>query len=467
MPISGPHSTSRRLDGRRVLARAAFLAGVSLCVVLSGPTTASAEYLLGPQDKVRLKVYEWRPSRDEIFEWTALNDQFTIGAGGELLLPFAGSVEASGTTPDELAGRIGNQLRDHMDLARPPDVSVEVVQFRPFYIVGQVMQSGEFPFRPNLTVLQAVSIAGGLRTREENLSRLEREVIIGQGDVDLLQLNYFTLLGRKARLESELASKDEISFPKEITDRQANSAIVHLMDQERSVFDARRDGVNTQTRALSELKDFLQSEGVSLEKQLTLFDRQIELMQKELDGVSSLVSKGLTAETREMALQRNMAEIQGSRLSVETAMLRARQETSRTDISILELHNQRMNEITIALRETQAELDGIGRKSDTAVQLLHESEMAAPRLLALRAQALKTEPVYTIIRPSKSGLVEIAATEATNVEPGDTVKIEIPLPPGLDDFQSNFGSSTSDDLTALTPADGTGEQSGGIGETVQ
>ena len=54
-----------------------------------------------------------------------------------------------------------------MGLGRPPDVAVEVVQFRPFYIVGDVRPPASSPTGPGLTVLQALSIAGGLRTRAE------------------------------------------------------------------------------------------------------------------------------------------------------------------------------------------------------------------------------------------------------------------------------------------------------------
>ena len=155
-----------------VTVAAASLAAAAACPL---PTVA-AEYLLGPQDKVRLKVYEWRASRDVIFEWTALNDSFVVGADGTLFLPFVGQIRAQGTAPGDLARAIGDRLMQHMGLGRQPDVAVEVVQYRPFYIVGYVTQPGEFPYRPGLTVLQALGIAGGLRTHEEDMSRLEREV---------------------------------------------------------------------------------------------------------------------------------------------------------------------------------------------------------------------------------------------------------------------------------------------------
>ncbi|RVB29302.1 polysaccharide export protein, partial [Mesorhizobium sp. M7A.F.Ca.CA.001.16.1.1] len=181
------------------------VAAASLAAAACPLPTVAAEYLLGPQDKVRLKVYEWRASRDVIFEWTALNDSFVVGADGTLFLPFVGQIRAQGTAPGDLARAIGDRLMQHMGLGRQPDVAVEIVQYRPFYIVGYVTQPGEFPYRPGLTVLQALGIAGGLRTREEDMSRLEREVIVGQGDVGLLALSNVSLLARKARLESELA----------------------------------------------------------------------------------------------------------------------------------------------------------------------------------------------------------------------------------------------------------------------
>lgn len=428
--------TSVDIECRSWLAKAFFgFALVAGCPSVSG----AAEYLLGPQDKVRLKIYEWRASRDVIFEWTALNDEFIVGAGGSLSLPFVGDIWAAGKTPGNLADEIGNRLKQHMGLGREPDVALEVVQFRPFYIVGHVTQPGEFPYRPGLTVLQALTIAGGLRTREEELSRLEREVIAGRGEIDLLSLNNVSLLARKARLEAELAGAREIGFPDSLLNLQGEASVAIVMEQERAIFATRKDGLETQVRALNDLKEFLIKELASLEKQLTFHDTQIELVQKELSGVTTLVKKGYSAAPREISLQRTLADVQSSRLSAETALLRTRQEISRTEISILQLRNSFSNEVTLALRETQAQLNETARKADTASQLLHESEISAPRLLAMRARAQQAEPVYTIVRPDGDGSIEIPAKETTEVQPGDTIKVTIPLPeiPGL-----GLGSTT-------------------------
>ncbi|MER9793227.1 polysaccharide biosynthesis/export family protein [Mesorhizobium sp. M0213] len=390
--------------------------------------TVAAEYLLGPQDKVRLKIYEWRASRDVIFEWTALNDDFVVGADGTLFLPFAGQIRAQGTAPGDLARAISDRLTQHMGLGRQPDVAVEIVQYRPFYIVGHVAQPGEFPYRPGLTVLQAVGIAGGLRTREEDVLRLEREVIAGQGDVGLLALTNVSLLARKARLESELAGSNDISFPAELKNRASNGTVGLTMEQERKIFAVRKDALTTQLRALHELREFLENELVSLEKQLTFHDKRVELVQKELAGVSTLVEKGLAVAPREFSLAGMVAQMQSDRLAAETSLLRVRQEISKTDIEILDLSNRHTSEVAETLRETQLQLNEVGSKVDTAVQLLHETEVTAPALLALRERSERAKPIFKIVRTSDSGTEELTVEETTPVEPGDTVKIEIPLP---------------------------------------
>jgi len=428
------------------------VAGISLAAAAACPLPASAaEYILGPQDKVRLKVYEWRASRDVIFEWTALNDSFVVGADGTLFLPFVGQIRAEGTAPGDLARAIGDRLMQRMGLGRPPDVAVEIAQYRPFYIVGNVKLPGEFPYRPGLTVLQALGIAGGLPIREGDVSRLGREFITGQGDVGLLALNNVSLLARKARLQSELAGSDDIAFPSELKDRASNETVALAMDQERKIFAIRKDALATQLRSLRELKDFLQQELASLEQQLTFHDKQIELIKKELAGVSNLVQKGLAVAPRELSLEGTVAQMQSDRLAAETSMLRVRQEMSKTDIEILNLNNQRSSEVAEGLRETQQQLNEVTNKSDIAVQLLHETQVAVPALLALRQSAARAKPIFTIVRPKDGGTDELAAQETTLVEPGDTVKVEIPLPePGLDSLPAADASIQAETAVGST-----------------
>jgi polysaccharide export outer membrane protein/exopolysaccharide production protein ExoF len=215
-------------------------------------------------------------------------------------------------------------------------------------------------------------------------------VIAARGELGIYDLQAGSLLVRKARLESELAGSENIAFPIELTARQDDGTLAILMQQEQLIFEARSEGLSAQVSVLMQLKGFLEKERLSLDAQLGLEDRQIELVQKELTGVSALVKKGLARSPTEMSLQRTLAEHQSARLGIETSLLRAQQEISRTDIAIVELHNRRINEAAVDLRETQTQLEEVVRRTDTAGRLLREVEFA-PQLMAAR-RAVRAPP---------------------------------------------------------------------------
>lgn len=384
---------------------------------------ATSEYQLGPQDRIRVKAFEWRPTRDEIFEWKALNAEYVVSPSGKVALPFVGEIPASGTTTAELSKAIGEALRDRMGLAASPDISVQVVVFRPFYIMGNVEKPGEYAFRPELNVLQAVTIAGGLQ-RALEARRLERDVITAKGELSVNAMEVSSLLSRKARLQAELKRADAIEYPKQLMDRQSDPRVAGIMAQEKLIFDARRDAMKTQIKALDDLKTFLGSEVVSIEEQLVLHGTQLALLKKERDSVVSLVNRGLAVEPRRLGLERNVAQLDGDRLRLEGTLSKAKQDISRTEISILDLRNGRLNEVTADLRATQGKLDELALRARTTEDLLYEAEIVAPNLDNSRDG--RQQPIYTIVRQADGQSVTMSATESTAVEPGDAIKVELP-----------------------------------------
>jgi polysaccharide biosynthesis/export protein len=407
----------------------AVLFNLSVLSLAGSVGAADIVYRLGPQDKVRVKVYEWRPSRDEIFEWSALNDEFTVGAAGTLSLPLVGEIAASGVAPAELAARIANTLQHTMGLGRRPNASVEVIEFRPFYIVGEVDRPGAFPYRPGLTVLQALSIAGGLRrTTDYGLLRIERDAILARGEADVSHRQINNLFAQRARLEAELNETETINFPAVLTAQRDNALIAAMLRQEQQIFETQRQGFKNQLQALEQLKGHFEREVGQLNAQMATEDRQMELAKKELEGVSMLANRGLASAPRQLSLERMVAQIEGERLRVGTSLLRTQQEIAKTEISILELRNKRKNEAASKLRDTQSQLDGLARKMETSEQLVYEAEITAPQLLSRLVRPRRVEPVYTILRQSYSGTVELLGSEVTAVEPGDTIKVDLPAP---------------------------------------
>lgn len=113
----------------------------------------SGAYMLGPTDRVRLKVYG-EPD---------ITGEYEVDANGNVSIPLAGQVKAAGLTTKQLERSITSALAK--GIVRDPRVNVEMVAYRPFYILGEVKKSGEYPYRVGLTVLDAVATAGGYTYR--------------------------------------------------------------------------------------------------------------------------------------------------------------------------------------------------------------------------------------------------------------------------------------------------------------
>jgi len=110
-------------------------------------------YTLGSGDKVRVITYGEQD----------LTGEFNVNGLGDVSLPLIGTIHAGGLTLAEFTAKITAALSDGYFLN--PRVSVEVLNFRPYYILGEVNKPGEYPFTSGLTVINAAATAGGYTYR--------------------------------------------------------------------------------------------------------------------------------------------------------------------------------------------------------------------------------------------------------------------------------------------------------------
>jgi polysaccharide export outer membrane protein len=110
-------------------------------------------YLLGAGDTLRITV----------FGETDLSGTFKISDNGALVMPLVGQVNAQGLSVAELQKKLVSQL--NVKAVKSPDVTIQVEEYRPFFILGEVKNPGSYPYVPEMTVLTAVAIAGGFTFR--------------------------------------------------------------------------------------------------------------------------------------------------------------------------------------------------------------------------------------------------------------------------------------------------------------
>ena len=118
------------------------------------PAYQPQAYRLGPGDQLRVLTF----GEDQ------LTGEFRVDDQGQIAVPLIGNVAAAGRSPKELEGEIARALRQG-DYLKDPHVTVEVIAYRPIFVLGEVAKPGQYPYQPGMTFLTAVAIAGGFTYR--------------------------------------------------------------------------------------------------------------------------------------------------------------------------------------------------------------------------------------------------------------------------------------------------------------
>ncbi|MGL4091964.1 polysaccharide biosynthesis/export family protein [Rhizobium rhizogenes] len=395
---------------------------VAAALLLTSPLSALAQdgqYRLGTADKLRIRVAEWQPADGTIRNWDVINGDYSVGPSGTLALPFIGQLNVAGKTAGEVGEAIGAQLQSKFALRNLPSASVEVAQFRPVFLTGDVQTPGEYPYAPNMTVLKAVSLAGGLR-RSDAGQRFARDFINARGDAAVYDDQRGRLLARQARLLAEVSGDQEIKKTPEM-EKVVN--IDALLESESALMKSRTERYTLQLKALKDLRELLDAEVESLRKKAESQQRQLQLANEDREKVNRLNEQGLALAQRRISAEERAAEVEATLLDIDTNALRAKQDINKAIQDEINLRNDWDAQRSKELQDTQAELQKLNLQLSTSRELMSEA-------LAQSAEALRFDPSgksasisYVVVREDKGKSKEIKVDETTALEPGDVIKV--------------------------------------------
>ncbi|OHV84961.1 polysaccharide biosynthesis/export family protein [Rhizobium sp. LCM 4573] len=413
------HSITARSSGRLRIA-AGFLLLAFACPAAAAEDTS---YKLGVMDKIRVRVAEWQPADGSVRNWDVIGGEYTVGPQGAVSLPFVGDLDTAGKTTSEVAAEIGKRLQSEFALRNLPSASVEVAEFRPIFVAGDVHTPGEYPFKPNLTVLKAVSLAGGLR-RSDAGQRFARDFINARGDAAVYDSERSRLLARRARLLAEVSGAGELNVPKEL---ESVGNAKELIESEAALMKSRRERYEAQLKALADLRSLLETEVESLGRKAATQKQRLELVTQDRDRVSRLTEQGLATSARRLSVEEDAADVESTLLDIDTATLRAKQDITKANQDEINLRNDWVAQRAKELQDTEAELDKLGLQISTSRELMSEA-------LAQSAEALKFDPngkaatiKYVVVRDEGQGPKEVSVDEHVQLRPGDVVKVSSEL----------------------------------------
>jgi exopolysaccharide production protein ExoF len=288
---------------------------------------------------------------------------------------------------------------------------VEVSTYGPIYVSGDVGSPGEYPFAPNLPVVKALALAGGERRSAEAVARPEKEMLSTSGALDVLEDEYARLLIRRARLDAELASQEQIPVPPEL---EGHPDLQSLLAAETAILEAQKRQAEAQSTSLTDEVGLLTTQITAFNQKQTSAESQLETARDQLTKITALSDDGLALSSRVTSLQTNVADLETRLLDTETATLQAQQAIAAANREQARLTDQRISDLSLERQTVDGQISALALKITTQKGLVQEAVLYT----GVSAQR-DTAPTYSyaVIRDGE----EIPADIGTPLISGDVV----------------------------------------------
>jgi exopolysaccharide production protein ExoF len=401
-------ATVERLGPIVGLAVVLIAAFVSVALAGSDSPLASGSYPLATGDRLDIAV----------FGEPDLSGEAEVDNVGSISLPLIGRVQVTGLDAGALEAIIVEKLMDYL---KNPRVTVEVLAYRPFYILGGVKLPGRYPYVVGMTVLNAIALSGGYYVTEENELRTRLAVTQGRENLNLLRGDYRVAIIREARLLAERDGLEEIAFPQEVLQNQNDPKVIEQIDGETRILTTRRESLNGAIAILMKTVSEYREEISALKTQMRSDAEQIKLLKIEIEGLERLLEKGFARKPRILQMRRTLSEVEGRLRGRQAFIARAQQSIGGAELEIIKLRQDWHSDVVAQLQQVQNEISKLANRLVAATDVLRENSAAATRT---RTQLLdQTSSRIIITRNTADGPRDLEATEHTPVFPGDVIRI--------------------------------------------
>jgi HlyD family type I secretion membrane fusion protein len=204
------------------------------------------------------------------------------------------------------------------------------------------------------------------------------DAIRPKASLAILQTRYDTARASEARLLAEQQGLQKISFPEQLMNRRTNKKVNEIIKGQRRLFKARRTSLEGEIEILENQILQLQDDVRGIQAQQKSKERQISLIQEEVDSVEDLLNKGHTDRPRYLALQREAARLQGERGELISEVARTNTKIGASRLEIIQLQRGFREQVATDLRTIGAELADLEERIGAARHTLDNIEIKAP-----------------------------------------------------------------------------------------
>ena len=395
-----------------------------VCVLLAQPCLAGiGEYRLALGDVVEISVIG-APD---------LRHRAAVDPDGRVSLPLLGRMNAAGLTLSELKSSIGELLptkvfrrrtedgREYPVLLTPDEVTLSISEYRPVYVNGDVAKPGQQVFRPGLTVRQALALSGGY----DVMRFRAKDPFLESADLRSEYMSLWTEFAReqirKSRLQAELRGSNELDLQGLAKTPIADFVISDLERLEREQLIARNGDHEKEKESLTAALKQQDDRYSILSAQLKKEEEDSEGDLAEYKQAKQNFERGVVPSARVAEQRRNML-FSATRALQTSAMLpqlaRDRLELHR---KLQATHDRRRIALLGELEEARMRLATIHAK----VQSVGEKVVYAGVVRSQLVRGTGDKPDVTIFRTGPSGEDSFAASQDTELLPGDVVEVSV------------------------------------------
>jgi len=380
---------------------------------------------------------QYRLATGDVIEITAISapdihSQATVDVDGRALFPLIGPVKASGLTiseiqanvrellPTKVFGRRSEDGREYPIVLTPDEVLVRIAEYRPIYVDGDVAKPGPQPYRPGLTVRQAIAMAGGFDTMRFRSKDPFLESSDFKGEYDSLWIEFAREQARVGSLREVLGEKKDASAADKLQRIPVpQSVIAEIIRVEAERLSASNSDYQKEK---THLATTIQKETEQINILTTERDKETQDAngdEAELQATQTNLQKGIVPMTR-VAEARRLAFYSASR-ALQTGALIAQIDAQRHE------HESRLDRIddqrrAALLDELQNSLVKVGDIS-ARLQAVGEKLMYAGMVRSQLVRGGGDHPIVTIFRGNHPHSSESSADNDSVLMPGDVVEV--------------------------------------------
>jgi polysaccharide export outer membrane protein len=350
--------------------------------------------------------------RLRVLDYTDFNSEYTIDSDLTLSLPGVGRIDVRGVSLSKMEEVLGKRIS--LFARRDLKVSMEIVRFRPYFIMGMIARPGADEWKPRTNVIKAIALAGGT-VRQPSAGDDPVAALAIQQSRTQLQFSLALLARLKAERDGSAKVENDESLNAVIARMPASiqPRLKEFATRQSAILDEQRQLTIGQINGLEQERETARNELEAAQKQEIAIKGQLDISQSLLKDIEQLKNQKLVSNSRYLEQRSDLmsSQIRHAEAQSLTERARARVEAVTRQIATLKRqHRVALNDRIETLQREVAQLE---------VSLLPSGFTSASSSAGSTSQNL----VYYIARETDSGIATFNATVFSEIIPGDVIVV--------------------------------------------